>query len=760
MASLKLKGKTGDQLSSSRCLKIYSQNENPKIEASTMTKPVVGSKAAVLTTAIDSKGSLKNMTKIKGKRDSSGKLQLHLQQICHNQYLHSMPLRAFFYSSLYAHFSENKIVQRKALSDLSNLTSFVSSTKVYDGSKSMKNERSALLERVSVASAAKTANVSSRRSFKGKERDHLNQGAVVHTSKTVKQQISKFCFLRTESNKDVKTSLSVQSVTTKNSDRKSVLTTSRIKPASMTAVLKLSDQVFLTSFQDNQESTSTLKDKVTEASRNTSKAKVCESASHQASYGKNHLSRNRGSDSFVMILKFGTRATKSGSNSAARILPRSFKPSVKTALRPSNTQRASKSKCSSGLKKQASVAAISSKKDIECTLPANNVAAISSEASQKDLMSNGNSDASINMPDILTRKKAKRRRSYTSLLMTRSKLLEGNGVKEEEKLPGIDKDDNPLEVAQYVDEIYQYYWTTEALNPSLENYMSIQKDITPHMRGILINWLIELLFTLSLSQQVHLKFDLMQETLYLMVTLLDRYLSEVQIKKNEMQLVGLTTLLLASKYEDFWHPRVKDLISISAEAYTTEQVLKMEKLVLKELKFRLNVPTPYVFMLRFIKASQSDTKLEHLAFYLIELCLVEYEALKFKPSLLCASAIYVARCTLQMSPSWTPLLCRHTRYDASEIRHISFKVLECAEMILRFQRAARSGQLKVTFEKYTSHELSQVAMITPLVVSVLIVLEVLFPPFEFEIDELNVMMDHGFVLDRLELAPLSCPLIT
>ncbi|KHG18821.1 Putative cyclin-B3-1 -like protein [Gossypium arboreum] len=633
MASLKLKGKTGDQLSSSRCLKIYSQNENPKIEASTMTKPVVGSKAAVLTTAIDSKGSLKNMTKIKGKRDSS----------------------------------ENKIVQRKALSDLSNLTSFVSSTKVYDGSKSMKNERSALLERVSVASAAKTANVSSRRSFKGKERDHLNQGAVVHTSKT-------------ESNKDVKTSLSVQSVTTKNSDRKSVLTTSRTTKNPL---------------PPSRKSLPVLK-KVNQALP--SKAKVCESASHQASYGKNHLSRNRGSDSFVMM------ATKSGSNSAARILPRSFKPSVKTELRPSNTQRASKSKCSSGLKKQASVAAISSKKDIECTLPANNVAAISSEASQKDLMSNGNSDASINMPDILTRKKAKRRRSYTSLLMTGSKLLEGNGVKEEEKLPGIDKDDNPLEVAQYVDEIYQYYWTTEALNPSLENYMSIQKDITPHMRGILINWLIE----------VHLKFDLMQETLYLMVTLLDRYLSEVQIKKNEMQLVGLTTLLLASKYEDFWHPRVKDLISISAEAYTTEQMLKMEKLVLKELKFRLNVPTPYVFMLRFIKASQSDNKLEHLAFYLIELCLVEYEALKFKPSLLCASAIYVARCTLQMSPSWTPLLCRHTRYDASEIRHISFKVLECAEMILRFQRAARSGQLKVTFEKYTSHELSQVAMITPL----------------------------------------------
>lgn len=48
----------------------------------------------------------------------------------------------------------------------------------------------------------------------------------------------------------------------------------------------------------------------------------------------------------------------------------------------------------------------------------------------------------------------------------------------------------------------------------------------------------------------------MQETLYLMVTLLDRYLSQVIVEKNELQLVGLTALLLASKYEDFWHPRV------------------------------------------------------------------------------------------------------------------------------------------------------------------------------------------------------------
>ncbi|KAL6579980.1 putative cyclin-B3-1 [Orobanche minor] len=75
-----------------------------------------------------------------------------------------------------------------------------------------------------------------------------------------------------------------------------------------------------------------------------------------------------------------------------------------------------------------------------------------------------------------------------------------------------------------------------------------------------------------------------------------------------MQLVGLTALVLASKYEDFWHPRVTELISISAESYTSGQMLQMEKSMLKKLKFRLNEPTPYVFMLRFLKAARSDMK--------------------------------------------------------------------------------------------------------------------------------------------------------
>ncbi|KAM4080392.1 hypothetical protein ACJW30_11G012300 [Castanea mollissima] len=71
--------------------------------------------------------------------------------------------------------------------------------------------------------------------------------------------------------------------------------------------------------------------------------------------------------------------------------------------------------------------------------------------------SDGNGNPSI-LLDVISRK-SKLRRSYTSLLMAGSKLLEEccevmKLEKENEKGPRIDDNCNQLEVAEYVDEIY------------------------------------------------------------------------------------------------------------------------------------------------------------------------------------------------------------------------------------------------------------------------------------------------------------------
>lgn len=421
------------------------------------------------------------------------------------------------------------------------------------------------------------------------------------------------------------------------------------------------------------------------------KPKVGTKVVPQVSNARDYRWKNRVSDGCIKMVGQPTV-------DAQRLSRRSMKPTVKTTIGIPRAQRVSKSTSVSSKSTFGTSGSSKRKETASRASFSKHVEPVTCEQPAEGVPSACNSNLDASTSNVTAKEKSGRRKSYTSLLIARSTLLKEHGnVTKQEILPNIYDDCNHLEVAEYVDEIYQHYWVTEAHKQPLKNYMEIQTEITPQMRGILINWLIE----------VHLKFDLMQETLYLMVTLLDCYLSVVSIKKNEMQLVGLTALLLASKYEDFWHPKVMELISISAEVYTRDQMLGMETTILKKLNFRLNLPTPYVFMLRFLRAAQAGKKFENLAFFLIELCLVEYDALHFKPSLLCASAIYVARCTLHLTPPWTPLLCKHSHYEEFQIR-------DCAEMILRFHQAARTAVLKVTYDKYTGADNCRVATIRPL----------------------------------------------
>jgi cyclin B len=78
------------------------------------------------------------------------------------------------------------------------------------------------------------------------------------------------------------------------------------------------------------------------------------------------------------------------------------------------------------------------------------------------------------------------------------------------------------------------------------------------MRAILVDWIIE----------VHLKFKLLPETLFITVSLIDRFLERVQIKRHNLQLVGVTAMLIASKYEEIYAPEVNDFVYITDNAYT------------------------------------------------------------------------------------------------------------------------------------------------------------------------------------------------
>ena len=81
--------------------------------------------------------------------------------------------------------------------------------------------------------------------------------------------------------------------------------------------------------------------------------------------------------------------------------------------------------------------------------------------------------------------------------------------------------------------------------------MGTQPDLNAKMRSILIDWLIE----------VHRKFELMPETLYLAVNIVDRFLSLKTVPRKELQLVGISSMLIACKYEEIWAPEVNFFLS-------------------------------------------------------------------------------------------------------------------------------------------------------------------------------------------------------
>ncbi|MED6149531.1 Cyclin-A2-2 [Stylosanthes scabra] len=184
------------------------------------------------------------------------------------------------------------------------------------------------------------------------------------------------------------------------------------------------------------------------------------------------------------------------------------------------------------------------------------------------------------------------------------------------------------------------------------------------------------------------------------------------MQKQRLQLLGVTCMLIASKYEEICAPRVEEFCFITDNTYTKEEVLKMESEVLNILHFHLSVPTTKTFLRRFIQAAQSSYKapcieLEFLANYLAELTLVEYSFLQYLPSLIAASAVFLARWTLNQSEHpWNPTLEHYTNYKASELETV---VLELVDLQLN----TKGSSLNAIREKYKEKKFNSVATLPP-----------------------------------------------
>ena len=119
----------------------------------------------------------------------------------------------------------------------------------------------------------------------------------------------------------------------------------------------------------------------------------------------------------------------------------------------------------------------------------------------------------------------------------------------------------------------------------LETSFTLEPDfldsssVTSTMRSTLVDWLIQV--------QHHLK--LCQETLYLGVSMLDLVLDKRDVDADKLQLVGITSMLVASKLEEYYPADIKKLLHLTEDSYSSREVLEMELVLVEVLDFQVNI---------------------------------------------------------------------------------------------------------------------------------------------------------------------------
>jgi len=251
------------------------------------------------------------------------------------------------------------------------------------------------------------------------------------------------------------------------------------------------------------------------------------------------------------------------------------------------------------------------------------------------------------------------------------------------RMPMEVENDSPQGVSEYAQEIFGHMLHEEGAFLPRPNYMAMQHEINGMMRAILVDWLVE----------VHMKYRLRPETLYLTVNLIDRYLSRMPVARKRLQLVGVVAMFIAAKFEEIMPPEVTEFAYITDHAYSKDDILQLECTMLMTLSFDVSVPTAAHFFDRWQSANRCDKKHKEVTRFLTELALLEIRMIRYTPSHLVAAATLLSNELVGRTPLWPTTMVEHTRYTESDLR-------TCANELRAILEAAPSSSLQAVRRRY------------------------------------------------------------
>ena len=257
---------------------------------------------------------------------------------------------------------------------------------------------------------------------------------------------------------------------------------------------------------------------------------------------------------------------------------------------------------------------------------------------------------------------------------------------------------------EYINIIYYNLLKEEekGINPMPDyTYMSRQKEINDKMRSILVDWIID----------VHFKFGFTDETLFMTISIIDRYLSICQITRTNFQLLGITALMIACKHEEIDLPKIDDFIYITDNAYVKNEVIKMEEDVLYKLNFSFLYPSPIKFF-EYLSLHFGFSKKHHMmGKYLMESFLLDVKNAKYKPSIISCACAYIVMKFFKMTNYHDSYNKKFYNLDETVERYSEHNIKECAKDICLLVDNINKTNYQACLKKYSKPEQEKVSII-------------------------------------------------
>ena len=263
----------------------------------------------------------------------------------------------------------------------------------------------------------------------------------------------------------------------------------------------------------------------------------------------------------------------------------------------------------------------------------------------------------------------------------------------------LEKINNPQIPKDYLNLIYKNLLLEENTSMKIIDFLKNQNEINSNIRSILIDWIID----------VHLKFKLKEETLYMIIFIIDKYLSIEIISKNKFQLLGIASILIACKHEEIDIPKINELIYITDNSYSKKDVIYMENEILKKLNFSLLYPSPLIFFELISLYLNFDKTKILMGKYLMESFLIDEKFVKYKSSIISCACAYVVMKFFKMENYQESYNKKWFLIDDENKINENY-IKECARDICIFVDNINKTIFQSTFRKFSKEKFHKVSI--------------------------------------------------